>query len=56
MLRRVTFKKWQSVVFLCSILLAGAAAPAAAQFDTAVVLGTVADASAAPRFPAPRSR
>ena len=47
MLRRVTFKKWQSVVFLCSILLAGAAAPAAAQFETAVVLGTVNDASAA---------
>ena len=47
MFRRVTFKKWQSVVFLCSILLTGVAAPAAAQFETAVVLGTVNDASAA---------
>ena len=40
--------KWSSVLWLCAGLLAASAIPAAAQFETAVVLGTVIDPSGAP--------
>ena len=40
--------KWSSVLWLCAGLLVASALPAAAQFETAAVLGTVIDPSGAP--------